>query len=120
MDLGLKDKVAFVAASSQGLGKAVAKELALEGCHVIINGRTNLTLKQTEEEIKAIAKGKVLALKGDLTSESDRNRIIGKTLSTFGSVDILVTNSGDLPRENLNHLKKKTGMPPTNCSWEVP
>jgi 3-oxoacyl-[acyl-carrier protein] reductase len=39
MDLGLKNKVAFVAASSQGLGKAVALELAREGARVIINGR---------------------------------------------------------------------------------
>ncbi len=39
MDLGIKNKVAFVAASSQGLGKAVALELAQEGCRVIINGR---------------------------------------------------------------------------------
>ena len=39
MEFGLKDKVAFVAASSQGLGKAVALELAKEGTNVIINGR---------------------------------------------------------------------------------
>jgi 3-oxoacyl-[acyl-carrier protein] reductase len=39
MDLGLKNKIAFVAASSQGLGKAVAMELSKEGAKVIINGR---------------------------------------------------------------------------------
>ena len=106
MDLGLKDKVAFVAASSQGLGKAVAKELAMEGCNVVINGRTNVTLKQAEEEIKSVSDVKVLALKGDLTSEADRNRIIGKTLSTFGAVDILVTNSGGPPPGKFEQFSK--------------
>jgi len=106
MDLGLKDKVAFIAASSQGLGKAVAKELVQEGCHVVINGRTNLTLRATEEELKSIGKAKVLALKGDLTSETDRNRMIGKALSTFGSVDILVTNSGGPPPGKFEQFKK--------------
>ena len=44
MELGLKNKIAFVAASSQGLGKAVALELAQEGAKLIINGRNKENL----------------------------------------------------------------------------
>ena len=51
MELGLKNKVAFVAASSQGLGKAVALELAQEGAKVIINGRSKESLEKTKQEI---------------------------------------------------------------------
>ena len=52
MELGLKDKVAFVAASSDGLGKAVALELVKEGAQVIINGRNNEKLNQTKLDIE--------------------------------------------------------------------
>ena len=49
MDLGLKNKIAFVAASSQGLGKAVAMELSKEGVKVIINGRKKESLDKTKQ-----------------------------------------------------------------------
>ena len=49
MELGLKNKIAFVAASSQGLGKAVALELANEGVKLIINGRNQDNLKSKNQ-----------------------------------------------------------------------
>ena len=52
MDLGLKNKVAFVAASSQGLGKSVALELAQEGANIIICGRNKENLEKTKQEIE--------------------------------------------------------------------
>lgn len=96
MDLGLKNKVAFVAASSQGLGKSVALELAREGAAVIICGRNKETLDAAAEEIKATG-AVVLALTGDVAQASDRQYLIGTTLQKFGRVDILVTNSGGPP-----------------------
>lgn len=66
MELGLKDKVAFVAASSQGLGKSVALELAKEGAKLILNGRTKETLDAAEAEVKSLG-AQVLALQGDLS-----------------------------------------------------
>jgi 3-oxoacyl-[acyl-carrier protein] reductase len=101
MDLGLKNKVAFVAASSEGLGKSVALELAREGAHVIICGRNVETLKVTEAEIKAHGT-RVLALTGDLSIAKDRTRMIEATLKEFGRVDILVTNSGGPPAGNFD------------------
>jgi 3-oxoacyl-[acyl-carrier protein] reductase len=50
MELGLKNKIAFVAASSQGLGKAVAIELAKEGAKLIINGRNKENLESTKRK----------------------------------------------------------------------
>jgi 3-oxoacyl-[acyl-carrier protein] reductase len=95
MILGLKNKVAFVAASSQGLGKAVASEFAREGAQVIICGRNAETLKSAEAEISKL--GSVLYVQGDLSDAADRRRIIDTTLKEFKSVDILVTNSGGPP-----------------------
>ena len=96
MDLGLKNKVAFVAASSQGLGKSVALELAREGARIIICGRNKESLKAAETEIKATG-ASVLPLPGDLSIQEDRKYFIDKTLKEFGRVDILVTNSGGPP-----------------------
>lgn len=97
MDLGLTDKVAFVAASSQGLGKAVALELAQEGARVIINGRNKETLEKTKLVIEEQSNTEVLALVGDLSVSSERKQIIDEALKTFGSVDVLVTNTGGPP-----------------------
>lgn len=94
MDLGIKDKVAFVAASSDGLGKSVAIELANEGAHVIICGRNPQTLESTKKELEAIGQGKVLSIQGDLSRSEDIENIVGTTLNEFEKVDILVTNTG--------------------------
>ena len=54
MELGLKDKIAFVAASSQGLGKSVALELAMEGAKIIICGRNKNTLEKTKQNLNQL------------------------------------------------------------------
>lgn len=97
MDLGLKNKVAFVAASSQGLGKAVALELAQEGAKVIINGRNKKTLEQTKNEIEKQTSNEVMALAGDLSVADQREHLIQAALKAHNSVDILVTNTGGPP-----------------------
>ncbi|MDH4057386.1 MAG: SDR family oxidoreductase [Cyclobacteriaceae bacterium] len=105
MDFGIKGKVAFVAASSQGLGKSVALELAIEGAQIILCGRNKENLERTANEVKA--KGvQVLAVTGDLSLKADRDHMINQTLSTFGKVDILVTNTGGPPAgkfESFHH-----------------
>src|SRR5262245_42538954 len=107
MDLGLKNKVAFVAASSQGLGKSVAQELANEGANVIICGRNKETLEQTKQEIAKQANNKVLAIAGDLFVANDRERIIDTVLQSFDSVDILVTNTGGPPAGKFESFKQQ-------------
>jgi 3-oxoacyl-[acyl-carrier protein] reductase len=95
MDLGIKNKVAFIAASSQGLGKAVAIELAKEGCKVIINGRNKDTLERTKKEIEQ--HGEVLAVVGDLSIADIREQVIQQALQAHSTIDILVTNTGGPP-----------------------
>ncbi|GAC1381330.1 MAG: SDR family oxidoreductase [Ginsengibacter sp.] len=94
MDLGLKNKVALVLASSKGLGKAVAIELAKEGANVIICGKDAEALTATELEINEINPKGVLSVQCDLTDEKQRKNLITQSVSHFGTIDILVTNSG--------------------------
>ncbi|MFN7120375.1 MAG: SDR family oxidoreductase [Saprospiraceae bacterium] len=100
MELGLHGKVAFVAASSQGLGKAVALELAKEGAQLIICGRSEAPLRETEVALKALG-ARVLALVGDLSDTKEREAMIAATLQEFDAVDILVTNTGGPPAGQL-------------------
>jgi 3-oxoacyl-[acyl-carrier protein] reductase len=106
MDLGLKNKIAFVAASSEGLGKAAAMELAKEGASVIICGRNPETLDNTKQEISEAANMKVFSVAGDLSNADDRERIIKETLKEFAGIDILVTNTGGPPTGKFEELQQ--------------
>ena len=107
MDLGLKNKVAFVAASSQGLGKSVALELAQEGARIIICARNNENLEKTKQEIENHTNKEPLALAGDLSIPAEREHIIKSALQVHGTIDILVTNTGGPPTGKINELKQE-------------
>jgi 3-oxoacyl-[acyl-carrier protein] reductase len=107
MELGLKNKVAFVAASSQGLGKAVALELAQEGAKVIINGRNKQSLDVTKDEIEKQTNREVLALVGDLSIAADRATIITSALKTYNTIEILVTNTGGPASGKFEEFKQQ-------------
>ena len=94
MDLGINNKVALVLASSKGLGKAVATELAREGAKVIICGTDAAALSATETEIHTLAPGNVTAVVCDLTDAAQRQNLVEQSLKAFGTIDILVTNTG--------------------------
>ena len=96
MDLELNRKVALVAASSSGLGKAVAISLAKEGSDVIICARNKENLALVAKEIQRIG-GNVLAIPTDLTQYSQVRSLVNKSIDSFGKIDILVTNCGGPP-----------------------
>lgn len=94
MDLGIQDKVALVLASSKGLGKAVAMELAKEGAKVMICGTDAAALEATRAEIETLAPNRVASVICDITDEAQRKNLVLKTVKTFGDIQILVTNTG--------------------------
>jgi len=97
MDLGLKDRVAIVAASSQGLGKAVAQGLAREGAKLALCARTPSTLEAAAEEIRRQAEVEVLARPVDVTEYDQVRDFVHATVECFGRVDICVANAGGPP-----------------------
>ncbi len=94
MNLGLKDKIAVVGASSKGLGKAIAFGLAQEGAKVVICARNNEVLIQTAEEISNATESEVLAIATDVSQPEQVEELIIETISYFGGIDILVNNAG--------------------------
>jgi 3-oxoacyl-[acyl-carrier protein] reductase len=97
MDLGLKNKVALVAAASRGLGRAVAAELAAEGAALVICSRNAETINNTASEITKATGAEVLALAADVSQADDVAHLVRSGIERFGRIDILVTNSGGPP-----------------------
>jgi 3-oxoacyl-[acyl-carrier protein] reductase len=97
MDLGLKGKVAMVAAASQGLGFAIAKVLAAEGAHVSIAARKQETIRAAANRIAEATGAQVLATEADVSAAAAIAAWHTATVERFGGVDILVTNSGGPP-----------------------
>ena len=101
MDLGLKDRVAIVAASSQGLGKAVALGLAREGAKLALCARTDATLQSAAEEIRRETGAEVLARAVDVTIHEDVRRFVAEAAAHFGRVEICVANAGGPPSKSF-------------------
>ena len=97
MDLGIAGKVALVAASSRGLGRAVAEELAAEGCSLVLCARHERTLTATANAIRESTGVRVLAIPADVSQPEDIEAVWSAAKNEFGSVDILVTNAGGPP-----------------------
>jgi len=96
MDLGLRGKHAIVTGGSQGIGKAVARELAREGCDVAIISRNKDRLEATAKELSAETRGRVIALAADVTSREQVDSMVAEAAAKLGGLHILV-NSGSSP-----------------------
>jgi 3-oxoacyl-[acyl-carrier protein] reductase len=104
VDLGLRGKVALVAASSKGLGRAIAEELAAEGAHLVMCARGKETLEQTAQSIRETTGVKVITVAADVSNTADASRVAKAALDELGRVDILVTNSGGPPSGPFENL----------------
>ena len=106
MDLGLKDRVALVCASSQGLGKAIAKSLAQEGASVAICSRNQKRLEETRQTLAAETNAKIISVVADLSWKQDLEKLLKTVEANLGSIDILVNNTGNPPAGRLAQLSE--------------
>ncbi len=97
MDLGLGGKVAIVAASSKGMGRACAVGLATEGARVTMCARSEAELRHAADEVREKTKGEVLAVPADVATLADIQRLVATTVQAFGGVDIAIANAGGPP-----------------------
>jgi NAD(P)-dependent dehydrogenase (short-subunit alcohol dehydrogenase family) len=91
----LQNKVALITGGGTGIGEATAKLFAQEGALVAITGRRKEVLGKVVTDIRQRG-GQALALPGSVTHEPDVQEAIGSTVRTFGRVDVLVNNAGNL------------------------
>ena len=97
MDLGLRGRVAIVAAASKGLGRAVAEELAREGAEIAICSRTVAELEKAAKQIELAGGREVFWQPVDVGQADQVARFVAAVETRFGSVDICVTNAGGPP-----------------------
>lgn len=102
MDLGLQGKVAIVAASSKGLGKATAVQLAREGAKVVMCSRNPESIEAAAAEARSEAEragngGDAVGIAADVTRQADVDALVQTALDRYGKVDILITNAGGPP-----------------------
>lgn len=99
-------KVAFVAASTKGLGRALALELGRGGAHVFVTGRDASALEEVVHSIES-GGGKAHPVAMDLTRKEDIIRAFDEATKLEGGLDILVTNAGGPPAGNFEALSEE-------------
>jgi NAD(P)-dependent dehydrogenase (short-subunit alcohol dehydrogenase family) len=93
VDLDLKGKTAIVTGGSRGIGKAVARQLALEGVDVAIVARDQQTLERTASELAGTTGRKIVPIQADTTSDKSVREMVRRAVEALGRVDILVNGA---------------------------
>lgn len=96
MNLGIDGRVALVAASSRGLGRAAARELAEGGASLVLCARGADTLEAAAAELRETG-AHVEAVVADVAREDGVRSVVDAAHHRFGRVDVLVTNAGGPP-----------------------
>jgi 3-oxoacyl-[acyl-carrier protein] reductase len=94
MDLGLAEKVVFVAGSSRGIGRGIARVFLDEGARVVVSGRDPAALNATYTELGEGREERVAMFVGDLTETGDIRRAHQEAVERWGGIDVLVCNVG--------------------------
>jgi len=117
MDLGLKDKRAFVAGSSRGLGFATALTLAREGCKVAVNSREEEKAKAAAEKITDETGTQAFGIAGDVSDVETANILIESAVDDLGGLDILITNAGGPPAGSFELFDEETWQKAVDMSF---
>jgi NAD(P)-dependent dehydrogenase (short-subunit alcohol dehydrogenase family) len=97
----LKNKVTLITGASQGLGKALALDFAREGAQVVVNARSEESIRPVAEEVEGTG-AEVLAVAADVSKSADVERMVNETVERFGKIDVLINNAGLLgPRVRI-------------------
>ena len=104
MDLMIHGKRALVTGASLGIGRAVAAELAREGCDVALVARDADRLRAAADEIAAATNRKVVALPGDIKERDRVPALVEAARAALGGIDILVNNAGSTPHDGIAAL----------------
>lgn len=94
MDLHLKGKTAVVTGASQGIGRAIARELAIEGVKVFATARNEALLNDLKEEVITVGGMEPLTFVQDFVAPDGPQKIATAALSALGHIDILINNAG--------------------------
>ncbi|MDQ3377629.1 MAG: SDR family NAD(P)-dependent oxidoreductase [Actinomycetota bacterium] len=89
----MRNKVVVVTGASQGLGRALALAFAREGARLVVNSRSEESIRPVAREAES-AGAEVLAVAADVSGSADVERLVGDAVEQFGGIDVLVNNAG--------------------------
>jgi len=89
----MRDKVIIITGATSGIGKALAYECASRGARLVLSARNNEKLMEISEDLLRTGVS-VLPVKADVSVEEDCRELIRKSVSEFGTIDVLVNNAG--------------------------
>ena len=101
----LRDRVAIVTGASQGIGRAIAVELARVGAHVAVCSRRKDALEPVADLVRAEGR-RALAVACDVGDAQQVDEVVAQTLGAFGRIDLLVNNAGYRIRSPLEDLPR--------------
>jgi len=96
MNLGLQGKVGVAAASSAGIGRAVAEALAAEGMDLVLCARRVEALEKVRRELEKYGV-RIVTVPADLSKPEEVKAVVSAAHGAYGRVDVLVTNTGGPP-----------------------
>jgi NAD(P)-dependent dehydrogenase (short-subunit alcohol dehydrogenase family) len=104
----LRDKVAIITGGDSGIGRAIAIAFAKEGADVVIcYEKDDVDAKITASEIEKNGR-KFLLIRGDVSRENHCQKIIDRTIKTFGKIDVLINNAAiQTPQEELKKISSQ-------------
>jgi 3-oxoacyl-[acyl-carrier protein] reductase len=95
VDLELQNKIVFIAGSSRGIGRAVARRFAMEGARVVLSGRTSEDVTRAEREIvEESPHAQIMCCPGDLTKQEAIRQALAEVGRRWGAPEIVVANIG--------------------------
>jgi short-subunit dehydrogenase len=97
------NKVVVISGSSMGIGKALAKELAQSGAHVVLNGRDAERLKSTKKALSEMGL-RTSGIVADIRDPISCEQLIGKTIALYGRLDVLINNAGMSSRGAVENM----------------
>jgi 3-oxoacyl-[acyl-carrier protein] reductase len=101
----LQGKVAIVTGGGSGMGRAIARALAQTGCHIVIADMDLGGAETTAREIEEIGRT-AIAMRVDVATRGDTERMVSTTLERLGTIDILINNAGIYPAAPLVGMKE--------------
>jgi 3-oxoacyl-[acyl-carrier protein] reductase len=116
MDLGIEGKWALVCAASKGLGKGCAQALVAEGVNVVVTARGDEALQATADELRALKRGEVRAVAGDITTPQGR----AAALAACPQVDILINTAGGPPPGDFREWDRETWIKAVDANMLTP
>jgi 3-oxoacyl-[acyl-carrier protein] reductase len=116
MDLGLRDRVALVAASSKGLGKAVALALGAEGARLAMCSRNAEAIAAAAREVAEQTGAEVFHRAVDVTEQEQVRAFVQDAAARYGTIDICVANAGGPPAKTFLNVTTEEWLAAVNLN----